>query len=325
MEKKLSIIIPVYNVEQYVEKCLRSCAEQNIPADEYEIIVINDGSTDNSLKIIKKVIAEHYNFILIDKPNGGVSSARNAGLYIAQGEYVWFVDADDWIADNCLQAIVDTLVADHLDILQIGYYSVLKDKLVPCSQKYRKTTNILTPFDYMSLNLFIGGVSFSIFNKKIAIDHAVTFDQDLKLAEDQLFFLSIMYFSKRVRRIDSLFYHYYFNSLSAVNTAKEDDLLLSISKITGFQYRGTFRHYCDELIIQQFLCCLRTINNRMDTLNKYMKNAKIEKITYRFYSIDTTRNKFILLCYSLFGLGFLRFYGLMYSIEQLLRKSLLKL
>lgn len=96
---KLSIIIPAYNVAPYLRKCLDSCLEQNIEKEEYEIIVVNDGSTDNSLDIIKDYVLNHQNVKLINKPNGGLSSARNAGLKMATGKYIWFVDSDDWIAE----------------------------------------------------------------------------------------------------------------------------------------------------------------------------------------------------------------------------------
>ena len=100
--KKLSIIIPVYNVENYVGKCLESCLNQDIPKNEYEIIVVNDGTKDNSVQVIEKYITPENNIRLIHRKNGGLSAARNTGLKEAKGEYVWFVDSDDWIENNVL-------------------------------------------------------------------------------------------------------------------------------------------------------------------------------------------------------------------------------
>lgn len=118
---KLSVIVPVYNVEKYLRRCLDSCLSQDLPLEEYEVIVVNDGSPDNSLAIIKEYEQRYSNLVVIDKPNGGLSSARNAGLDIAKGEYVWFVDSDDSICDNCLSYIVDTLNRTCVSYAVINY------------------------------------------------------------------------------------------------------------------------------------------------------------------------------------------------------------
>ena len=114
----LSIIIPVYNVEKYVEKCIRSCENQDIPKEDYELIVVNDGSPDGSLAIVERLAKEYSNIKVICQENQGLSVARNTGLDAARGEYVWFVDSDDWIEKNCLKDLTGKLV-DDIDILQI--------------------------------------------------------------------------------------------------------------------------------------------------------------------------------------------------------------
>lgn len=114
----LSIIIPVYNVEKYVEKCIRSCENQNIPKEDYELIVVNDGTPDGSLAIIERLAKEYSNIKVISQENQGLSVARNTGLEAARGEYVWYVDSDDWIEENCLKEVTGKLV-DNIDILQI--------------------------------------------------------------------------------------------------------------------------------------------------------------------------------------------------------------
>lgn len=123
---KLSIIIPVYNVEKYVEKCIRSCENQDIPKEDYEVIVVNDGSPDGSLAIVERVAKEYPNIKVISQENQGLSGARNTGLAAAQGEYVWFVDSDDWIEEDCLKGLTEKLV-DDIDILQIQYKNAYED------------------------------------------------------------------------------------------------------------------------------------------------------------------------------------------------------
>ena len=95
---KVSVIVPVYNVEQYLSDCLESICRQTLKG--IEIIVVNDGSTDNSLSIIKSFQQKYSNIKLINKKNGGLSSARNAGIDMAVGEYLFFVDSDDFITPD---------------------------------------------------------------------------------------------------------------------------------------------------------------------------------------------------------------------------------
>jgi glycosyltransferase involved in cell wall biosynthesis len=104
--KRLSIIIPIYNVEAYVERCLRSLEAQDIPKHEYEIICVNDGSPDDSRKVVVRVQNEFENIILIDQDNQGVSRARNSGIEKAAGEYLLFIDPDDFIDRNSISGVL---------------------------------------------------------------------------------------------------------------------------------------------------------------------------------------------------------------------------
>lgn len=127
----LSIIIPVYNVEPFVEKCIRSCEDQDVSQDDYEIVVINDGSKDNSLAIIEELAREFSNITVISQPNGGLSSARNTGIKHAKGDYYFFLDSDDWIAKNSLGKIVNKLQSEQPDILCISAANVLGEEISP--------------------------------------------------------------------------------------------------------------------------------------------------------------------------------------------------
>ena len=106
---RLSIVIPVYNLEGYISETLDSCLEQNIPHSDYEIICINDGSTDNSESVILGYAERYPNIRLFTQENAGVSAARNLGISLAEGRYIWFVDGDDIIVSNCLSEILSML------------------------------------------------------------------------------------------------------------------------------------------------------------------------------------------------------------------------
>ena len=127
---KLSIIIPAYNVEQYIEKCLLSCLEQDIPQSDYEIIVVNDGSPDGSLAIVERIAATATNITVVSQENGGLSAARNTGLSLAKGDYVWFVDSDDWIERNSLASL--TKLMDGADFIVIGSKKIWTDRQELC-------------------------------------------------------------------------------------------------------------------------------------------------------------------------------------------------
>lgn len=104
---KLSLVIAMYNIERYIAHCLESCIHQEgVRHEDYEILVINDGSTDNSLKIAQDIIGDISNARIVTRVNGGLSEARNTGLREAKGEYVWFIDGDDAIADDAVSIIL---------------------------------------------------------------------------------------------------------------------------------------------------------------------------------------------------------------------------
>lgn len=121
----MSIIVPIYNVEKYLDDCLISLTSQNIPEDMFEIICIDDGSSDNSGEIIDRYASMHTNIIVIHKSNGGVSSARNMGLKNARGEYIWFVDSDDYISVDSIGYICNVLKKNKPDVLQVGMKAFL--------------------------------------------------------------------------------------------------------------------------------------------------------------------------------------------------------
>jgi len=119
---KVSIIVPVYKVEDYLERCIRSLEDQDLAKDEYEIIVINDGSPDNSRQVVLQLQQEFNNIILIDQENTGVSLARNAGMDKAQGDYLLFIDPDDYVLPNTLPGLLVQAYALQADVSFLGYY-----------------------------------------------------------------------------------------------------------------------------------------------------------------------------------------------------------
>jgi glycosyltransferase involved in cell wall biosynthesis len=122
----VSIIIPVFNCESYLEKCIISVVNQTFTS--WELILINDGSTDNSYKICKSFSSKYSNIFVIDIPNQGVSNARNVGLDRTIGDYILFIDSDDWIDPRTLEISIDAIKKFDSDIILFSYYRVKLDK-----------------------------------------------------------------------------------------------------------------------------------------------------------------------------------------------------
>lgn len=121
---KLSIIVPIYNVEKYLPKCVDSLLNQDLSSEDYEIILVDDGSPDRCGEICDEYAASYPNVKVVHRENGGLSAARNSGIEAASGEYVQFVDSDDYLEPNVLKTLVDKMESDNLDVLRFNYQNV---------------------------------------------------------------------------------------------------------------------------------------------------------------------------------------------------------
>lgn len=134
----LSIIVPVYNVELYLKKCVESLLNQDIPLSEYEIILVDDGSTDSSGHICDSFVEKHGNIRVIHRQNGGLSAARNTGIAAARGKYIQLIDSDDYLNPNVLRGILCQIEKQDLDILRINYQNVNAAGVIFDPNKYSK-------------------------------------------------------------------------------------------------------------------------------------------------------------------------------------------
>lgn len=206
---KLTIIIPVYNAEKFLAKCFESVFQQNIPATEYEVIAINDGSTDESKKIILDFHKKHNNLIFIDQENKGVSVARNAGLDRAKGTYITFIDADDEIFVHSLKELVDYAIGNNLDLLypKINYMDAVGNVIGEFKMNSDRE-EILDGFHHQRRGFIIG------FYKRTLLDN-VRFNMKIPIAEDSLFNIEVHAIAKRCSYKNTPFYKYRTGILSS--------------------------------------------------------------------------------------------------------------
>lgn len=206
----ISIIIPVYNAEKFLPKCLDSVKNQTYK--NLEIILVNDGSTDMSGLICDEYSQKDNRFIVLHKENGGVSSARNTGLEIAKGDYIGFVDPDDWIEPDMYEKLYQLIIEFQADISSCGYftenvygkvrYHTTKSDII----KFNRVTALNTILD---MNSFRGITCNKLFSadliKKAPV---VNFDYDIHFGEDLLFCCEMILKSKNIVYSPTPYYHY---------------------------------------------------------------------------------------------------------------------
>ena len=139
LSKSISVIIPAYNIEDLLEKCVDSVAAQDYPRELLQIIIVDDGSTDKTPYIADELARKYQNVQVIHKKNGGSSSARNAGIEAATGDYLGFVDSDDYISGIMYSTMMEAAIRNNADMVQIA-----RDEI---SESGDRLPDVLEPFD----------------------------------------------------------------------------------------------------------------------------------------------------------------------------------
>ena len=216
MKAKVSVIIPVYNVEKYVLRCLDSIVNQTY--SNVEIIVINDGSTDNSINVIKNKYGKNDKLKIFNKKNGGLSSARNIGLNQATGNYILFVDSDDWLEINCVSELIDEAKSGNADIIEFGYRTI-SDKGELNSIKFNNS--VISSKEKILEEFFFGNQIVDIVCNKLYKKELFDNKRFLegKIHEDYIITPELLYNCKKISIVDKIFYNYYQRSDSITQKA----------------------------------------------------------------------------------------------------------
>lgn len=291
MKPIISIIVPVYNAEKYIVKCIDSVVGQSY--SKWELLLIDDGSTDLSAEICKKYLSDNRIHYLFQK-NKGVSAARNLGLQNTSGDYCLFLDSDDFLASSCLERCVVELETNLLDTLQFGFDKVALDgtKL----SHFGVDTDVYNGKEYGKNCDFLINVCGTITKKSIIEKNSIYFDEQIRLAEDQLFIMSVLANSERVKQISDGLYNYVQIPTSSIRNMKANDLRASLGSIVHFKYTPLFSEYLDVLLIQFIIDYFRTPNAKIRDVEKIIKNHIFQiskrygvKYTYFLFFLFTNR------------------------------------
>lgn len=214
-EVKISVIIPVYNVENYIEECLLSVLHQTIK--EIEIICVNDGTIDNSIRIIQKYEQIDKRIKIINKKNGGLSSARNAGFKVASGEYIYYLDSDDYILENTLEILYKEVKKDDLDTIFFDADSFFETEELELShasyRNYYHRDNLYSePVNgsvllkkFMDNHDFRPSACLQLNRRSMLLEHNIDFYEGI-IHEDNLFTLKVLLYSQKAKHISQAFY-----------------------------------------------------------------------------------------------------------------------
>ena len=229
----VSVIIPVYNSQEYIKKCLDSVLSQSYK--NIEVIIVDDGSTDNSLSICKEYSICNKNIKLFSKENKGVSHTRNLGIKEANGKWIIFLDSDDWMEHNAIMDAITLVNQNDYDTICWNYRKFINDKLINCNRIDENVLNnkndivsilySIIESSYYEENYFgdyIRAPWAKMLSRKIIEDNNIRFDERLYIGEDAIFLLEYFKNAKNVKFINKYNNIYRITSTSAVGKYKDD-------------------------------------------------------------------------------------------------------
>lgn len=259
----LSIIVPLYNAEAYIKDCLISLLNQGLDEDSYEIVIVNDGSTDNGFEIVEEFSKKYQNIRIIHQKNAGQSAARNVGIRVARGEYICFVDADDFLIRNKLHLLVDIAKKNNVEVLTYdiigGYYS---DILQKC--RYVENTvdlsmsKIQAGVDYIAEYNYNNGPWYYLI-KRSFLQKINLFFEEGKKCEDGIFTMNLFLEAHLMLHVDLPVYCYVVRANSTVTAKSIEHQRLMIEDFRFAVFRLTeiiskYKEYMSYKCLQRCLC-----------------------------------------------------------------------
>lgn len=211
----VSIIIPVYNCEKYIEKCINSIINQTYK--DFEVIIVDDGSIDNSIEICNKLIKTDKRFKITRQTNQGVSCARNQGLELAKGEYITFIDSDDWVENTFIECLLKGILEEQADMSVCGIVRESLKNVVIGKEKYPQ--KVLNNKEAMSSALrmdgFQGYLCNKMFCRNLIENNKLRLDSEITILEDLLFVVQYLNGADKIVTVPQATYHYIVHDDSA--------------------------------------------------------------------------------------------------------------
>ena len=250
---KVSVIVPVWNTEKYLRKCLDSLVNQDF--DDYEIVVVNDESPDNSEQIIQEYVNKYKNVRALSKKNGGLSSARNYGIKYAKGDYLTFVDSDDYVDRNFLKELYGAITRDKSDIAVCEFSYLFEDgktiwshsnlKYTDDSLKKYLLTPPMAPIRMVKKDLF----------KNLKFKEGIYYE-DLELCP------KLVKYAKKVSFIDLSLYYYLMRDSSIMHQKTFNKKLEDIYLVLDSNYEALYKDYPEEIEYMYIIHYLRSASLR---------------------------------------------------------------
>lgn len=274
MEKLLSVIIPVYNGEKWVQRAVKSVVDQ--PCSNYiEIILINDGSTDDSAQVCEKIANENENVIVIHKENEGVSVARNTGIKNAKGKYLAFLDCDDLWAEKFFDDEILSELNDKRNFDMFSFSYLEKTKM------YAVDDEVLIGQNYGEIPCNYFHHCSYMYNRKFLLDNQILYPAGIKVFEDMAFLEMCHFLCKKQRKINKLLYIYIQNPCSVTHSKSNIDKLYEYldytNEIKDFYRTFNIDHY--TLILKYILWALPELcaKNNYKECHQFLKDNNLVK------------------------------------------------
>lgn len=301
---KFSIIVPVYNVEQFLSKCLDSVINQQF--SDYEIVAVNDGSTDSSQKILEEYARKTKRLRIFNQENKGLGGARNTGIYEAVGDYLLLLDSDDYLEDNALEKIGEYLDRYNLDILAFDCNKVdMEGKLL---EKVTVTEfeEIFTKLTQKQFVVFEPTACTKVYRRNLFIDNDINFPEKLWY-EDLATIFKLVPFAKKIGYLKQAYYNYVQqpNSIThSVNTKRMMEIMDAVNiELDFYKNRGLFKEYYKEL---EWNCVLHALYyssfrlltcgyhvKEMEKLHRYCK-SNFPNMEKNDYVLQRKGNKYLM-------------------------------
>lgn len=284
---KISVIVPVYNSEEYLPKCIDSILSQTFT--DFELILVNDGSKDGSPDICNRYEQLDDRIRVFHKANGGVSSARNLGLDKAKGEWILFVDSDDFISEDVLVKMSDKL-NESIDLFLFNTNTIKEDLVLQRSNNSGKFADLQS---YLQLNNVWGELWNYLFKRNIIIEHQIKFLNNIRVAEDRGFVIKYLSIIKTIKVLDLSVYNYREDNFSAMRSKRRVsdsiDHLQTIKDIYSFSIMN--RDFINSKFIDKSIKGLFKITLSFSATSAYncleLKEIKKQyKITYNTISFE---------------------------------------